>query len=802
MKPLMLARFTPSLTDPEDLEAIFVQRQALAERLLDQFRDSITTEAKHHNLLVGPRGIGKTHLLTLVHHRLVKQPDLRSRRLIAWLREDEWGVMSFLDLLLRILRALAQSKEAELPAEEFDALHDLTPARAEKKAAELLRRIIGDKTLVLLMENLDDIFRGMARREQSAFRAFLQDHACVTILATSPSLFDGVSDRKFPFFGFFRILHLTEFGFEDAAELLAKIAKRRGQDDLASFIRSPIGRARVRAVHHLAQGNPRVYVILSEFLTRQSLDDLVEPVVRMLDDLTPYYQSRLQWLSMQQRKIVEFLASHRIPAVVKEVARRCFISQQTCSSQLRKLAEWGYVRSESVGRESYYELREPLMRFCLDLKKERKEPLRPLVEILRLWWTPDELTLQLHSLKDDKTPMAEYLTKALQQCRVESSDPREAACQRDCDRHRAALEFEKALLAAEDLLAIAPRSTSYWQRGLVLFNMGRWQAAREDFREVVTIEELTAPALTMSAWCNFKLDEYTSSISESERALAILNVETQFPELVTKYHVIASTALASSLEQMGRPQEAIDGIAKSIGWESVPALLRVKARCLILLSRHEEAKSCLLRLMGIVEADGFDWLTLGMAHDGCGASLEGIKCMDRAISLGDKNAGFYKVKMLAEAETWNDIPAALKSAASFGGTVNEWQRIVILDVISRAWTSRESGGILRCVTEINQILAKRGIAIVSADELAAYLATKLAELPGDHPNIAPVREVLKILDGTSKSIAFAILEAAMVYLDNHDPSSLLGLPLEERKLIEDAFARSERIAGLFSKKPN
>jgi hypothetical protein len=340
MKPLLLARFTPSLTAPEDLEEIFVQRGPLAERLMAQLQDSLTTANKHHTLLVGPRGIGKTHLISLVYNRLVKREDLRPQCVIAWLREEEWGIMSFLDLLLRILRSLSENREAEIPVERMDALHKLPPKEAETGAVELLDEIIGRKSLVLLVENLDDIFKSLAQREQGAFRAFIQDRASVTILATTPGLFEGVSRKNSPFFGFFHIYHLDELKLEDAVQLLYKIARRRGQNELAAFILTPTGRARIRAIHHLAQGNPRVYVILSEFLTRNSLDDLIDPVLRMLDDLTPYYQSRLAALSPQQRKIVDFLASNRSPTTVKDIAQKSFISPQTASGQLKKLSQW------------------------------------------------------------------------------------------------------------------------------------------------------------------------------------------------------------------------------------------------------------------------------------------------------------------------------------------------------------------------------------------------------------------------------------------------------------------------------
>ena len=90
----------------EALEKLFVQRHQLARQLVELTSESALTSAKHYTLPIGPRGIGKTHLVSLIYHRLRKLESLKECLLIAWLREEEWGVTSFLDLVLRILQAL------------------------------------------------------------------------------------------------------------------------------------------------------------------------------------------------------------------------------------------------------------------------------------------------------------------------------------------------------------------------------------------------------------------------------------------------------------------------------------------------------------------------------------------------------------------------------------------------------------------------------------------------------------------------------------------------------------------------
>ena len=63
----------------------------------------------------------------------------------------------------------------------------------------------------------------------------------------------------------------------------------------------------------------------------------------MADELTPYYQERIRWLSPQQRQIVEYLCSNEGTCTPKEIARHLLTAENSISGQLKKLLELGYV---------------------------------------------------------------------------------------------------------------------------------------------------------------------------------------------------------------------------------------------------------------------------------------------------------------------------------------------------------------------------------------------------------------------------------------------------------------------------
>ncbi len=381
-------RFSPNQTDPKLLEAIFVGREPLMQNILEKVVESATTDSKHHVLLYGPRGIGKSHFTTLLRNRLHSDVTLSKKIHIARLNEDE-TTTTVVQLLVRIYRALCFAYPNEYAAEWLDELLNHSPLEI---ADILTRRLVArfeKRTLVLLIENLNLMFENLGLEGQQSLRTLLQEHPFACVIATSQQLFKAVTDRSDPFFGFFQQIPLKPLSLLDAHELLLKIARSKGQDDLVAFLNTPDGRSRVRAIHDLAGGNHRVYIVLSGFITRESLDQLVTPFKKMADDLTPYYQERLRSISAQQRQVVELLCRERGTLNPKEIARRLMVSEQTIGKQIHKLVEIGYVNATKRGRETFYDLSEPLMRLAYEVKEQSL--LVMLIDFLRIWYGPEQM---------------------------------------------------------------------------------------------------------------------------------------------------------------------------------------------------------------------------------------------------------------------------------------------------------------------------------------------------------------------------------------------------------------------------
>jgi tetratricopeptide (TPR) repeat protein len=638
----MISAFTPSLMSPQELETILVQRQDLAQELFEKILLSATTPAKHYALLIGMRGMGKTHLVALIYYRLLaefdRNPPLKDKLVIAWLREEEWGVDSWLDLVSRILRALAvEEPQSKSLLEELRRISiEDSIDRAAANATRLLKEAIGNRTLLLMMENLDDLFKGLGEAGQQQFRSFLQAEQCCTILATTPALFPAVQSRAEPFFGFFNPIYLDRLTVPEAIEMLGKIATLGGQEDLASFLQTPLGRARVRAVHHLAGGNPRVYMLFSQFITRDALDSLVEAFMKMLDDLTPYYQARMKELSNQQRKIVELLVDKRHPVMVKEIAADCFIDAGTAGSQLRELRKLGYVEAEQNGRESFYELREVLMRLCLEVKKQRGQWVEIFVEFLKIWYPLSERKHQLELIRGTSQYIKdEHLERAL----LSDEDPCFISSQRDLQR---ALKEQQQLVATETLeeLFHSKRLTEENYQELVkLVQTDRYSEAQKLLSESVSLKDRSDEKSELTFSLQFLEGWKLLAARKNLKALELF--DTLLAE--NESNVNAWYSRGNSLYELGRYEEAIASYDRAISIKpDYYGAWYNRGISLYELGIYEEAIANYDRTISIKPDDPQAWHNRGISLRRLGKYEEAIASYDRAVSINpDDHQAWY-----------------------------------------------------------------------------------------------------------------------------------------------------------------
>ena len=388
--------YRSGVTSPERLRHTSVAREHVLDNSVESLRGSVGRKSKHHLLFIGPRGIGKTHLLDCIEDTVQSDETLSASYVVVRFPEESNRTLSFADFLIGLCEILKDAVEDEpLWAELFSKVQTeednarvvdiLVPAIREQNRQR-------NRTLLIMLENLGEIFTWQIRDKNelaSLRKFFMADNGCL-LLATSPLHFDAITDVGQPFYDFFDIQILENLSFEETVEVIRRNLEWESRDDiLANFVDM---RSRLQALYRMTGGNPRLIMMLYELIAHESVTKVQDQFHLLLDRISPFYQDRLNDLPPGQRALLECLASMRdqekTPAAI---AARMRMSQQETSSLLKRLSDAHYLRASQHPqdkRSRLYTIREGFFDIWLamNLSRGARKRLPFLLEFFNLFY--------------------------------------------------------------------------------------------------------------------------------------------------------------------------------------------------------------------------------------------------------------------------------------------------------------------------------------------------------------------------------------------------------------------------------
>ena len=377
--PSNIGLYRSGVTSPERLRHTSVAREHLLDNAIESLRGSVGRKSKNHLLFIGPRGIGKTHLLSCIEGAVQSDETLSASVVVVRFPEESNRTLSFADFLIGMCGILKEVLEdeplwtelfAEVETEEDDAkvADTLVPAIREENR----RR---GRTLLVMLENLGEILTRQIRDQSdvAALRKFLMaDNGCL-LLATAPLHFDGITDIGQPFYDFFDVQILENLTFEETVEVIRLNLEWEERTDILETLEDM--RPRLEALYRMTGGNPRLTMMLYELIAHESVTSVQDQFHLLLDRISPFYQSRLNDLPPGQRALLECLASMRdqekTPAAI---AARMRMSQQETSSLLKRLTDAHYLRADrhpQDRRSRLYTIREGFFDIWLAMNLSR-----------------------------------------------------------------------------------------------------------------------------------------------------------------------------------------------------------------------------------------------------------------------------------------------------------------------------------------------------------------------------------------------------------------------------------------------
>jgi len=418
--------FNPSRLTDAELEASFIVRQQLFEKLLQQILNEKKSHVPQHHLIIGQRGMGKTTLLCRIGAELRKAEYVDQYIPLQFPEEQYVEVNCLSKFWLNCLDSLADALEEE---GDSAAVKDL-----DQRIRLLDRSGLGEVELadagqglfiemikvlkrrpILLFDNFH-LLLDRLKESDYTLRAFFMKEGAPILVGGSTAMPSDTDDYGAAFYDGFMIHLLHRLSLREMQDVLKHLAELSGNANLAARIYEET--PRLATLRDLTGGNPRTTVLMFELFARGFSEDAYEDLEGLLDYITPLYQSRLDQLPEQAQLVFGALARNWAPATAIQLTELTGVVRGSISTQLNRLESFGLVEKVelSKGKKPGYQVAERffniwyLMRFAA---RRQRSGLICLTKFLQEFHTPDELVLRARGLMERDALSAGELTYAM-----------------------------------------------------------------------------------------------------------------------------------------------------------------------------------------------------------------------------------------------------------------------------------------------------------------------------------------------------------------------------------------------------
>ena len=379
----------PGFLSDDELVASFCVRTHEFVSVVEMLREC-TGSSNPHQIVIGPRGSGKTSLLLRIAAEVRRDAELRSNFFPIVFAEESYEVATAGEFWLESLsRLAAQAPHGDGGPDLCRTFDDLRTIRDDRTLGDRCLGALQDfsdregKRLVLMVENLNMMFRDMSDPVAGwRLRHTLQTEPRIVLLASATNRFDEIDDPEHALYEQLRVLLLRPLDTNECAVLWETV----------SGVCPPP--EKIRALEILTGGNPRLLTIVARFGAELSFPKLMASLFDLVDDHTEYFKSHLESLPAQERRVYLALAALWKPATTREISDHARIETSKCSAQLTRLIGRGVVQSAggSARRKQYY-LTERLYNIYYLLRRSRRSDrlVEALIHFMESYYSPSEL---------------------------------------------------------------------------------------------------------------------------------------------------------------------------------------------------------------------------------------------------------------------------------------------------------------------------------------------------------------------------------------------------------------------------
>lgn len=386
-------KHNPSHMPEDELIRGFVVRQRDLEAILETVREN-TGASNQHLLILGPRGMGKTTLVNRAVAEIRRDAVLRECWYPILFDEESYTVTSAGELWFQALVHLAdqtQSRELDMARRALQSLTDRDRLRDAALARLLEFADAQGKRLLLVFENIDMIFDEQMNDDDAwDVRHTLQNEPRIMALATSTTRLESFHDSDKPLYELFREHTLERLDLEECRTVW----------HLVTGAELPQNQA--RPIQIFTGGNTRLVTILGTFAKDRSFRELMDDLVGLIDENTPYFKANVEALPKESRKIFVTLADLWSPATARQVADQMRGDIRAVSAQLGRLEQQGIVEvARRVDKTMMYQVSERMYNLYRLLRSRGSARVRAVVEFIVRYYDQDGMQRFLASLASE-----------------------------------------------------------------------------------------------------------------------------------------------------------------------------------------------------------------------------------------------------------------------------------------------------------------------------------------------------------------------------------------------------------------
>ncbi len=677
-------RFSPWLADAEHLSRTLVGHHDLIRDFLRSFRRIEAGSPANHALLVGPRGIGKTHILALialyVAGRLPPPQDWsapsREWECALFTEEEYAGQNSLANFLLALFGKLREA----LPAERSWQLPPNLPQEPDQSVIDCCFERLqafhndGKRYVLVLINNLQKVLQQWPQAEHLKLRSFLSHNRVLVILASAPSVFREILGQNAAFHDFFEIRILPELTHEQVLELVGRCFEEDGRRAEFESRRQELSR-KLPAIELLTGGNPRLVLFLYEIAAHSAFLDIETALRNLLEELREYFVRRFDELPSQARKVLDTIAQMEGPATPTEIAHAARLEPALVNAQLKRLKSGQYVRPIKLKpqKATRYDISERLFRIWRQTATVAgRQRFRFLADFLKLYFTPEEIR---------------SLYSSHEKCLLGIAGlPREEVV-----KHVEELFYFQAA-GGDDI-----RYGAFSNRmdGLLKIGELRWAEEEAQYFAAESLrrgdEVGIAAASKVQATIHVQTGRYHAALHDVH---TLINVGAEQDAVAAAEDLLRGApafaegwlALGMAAGNLGDYQRALDAFSEmaKLG-PPAPALLIARSLVLGKLNRTDEALKCAEDAAALDSTDASGWEWLGVVAAKVGKFERALEALRKAVEVGGPTADLLAGQCMALQELGRR-EEALGCA----------ERAVALDIESaRAWEALGvvSGGV-------------------------------------------------------------------------------------------------------------